>query len=148
MKAAYTLLFWLAGTVRAQTVDKGMISQSRTKLTRLTLCTGRDGQAESVSLIEQHHEIDGFANHGGWVNPEDLKALPQCIAQQDTSAWLDAMTKCTRNGVPIYCVLAVLLISLLAFLQVSNDAAVVLSWFVSLVRHSLRDLAAQYPYVA
>lgn len=43
------------------------------------------------------------------------------------------MTKCTKNGVPIYCVLAVLLISLLAFLQVSNSAAVVLSWFVSLV---------------
>lgn len=44
------------------------------------------------------------------------------------------MTKCTRNGVPIYCVLAVLLISLLAFLQVSNNAAVVLQWFVNLVR--------------
>lgn len=42
-------------------------------------------------------------------------------------------TKCTRNGVPIYCVAAVLLISLLSFLQVSNSAAVVLSWFVSLV---------------
>ena len=43
------------------------------------------------------------------------------------------LTRCTRNGVPIYCVLIVLLISLLSFLQVSNNAAVVLSWFVSLV---------------
>jgi amino acid transporter len=42
-------------------------------------------------------------------------------------------TRCTRNGVPIYCVGLVLLIALLAFLQVSNDAAVVLNWFVSLV---------------
>ena len=42
--------------------------------------------------------------------------------------------KVTRNGVPIYCVLAVLLLSLLSFLQVSNDAAVVLTWFVNLVR--------------
>lgn len=46
------------------------------------------------------------------------------------------LTKCTRNGVPIYCVLVVLLIALLAFLQVSNSAAVVLNWFVSLVTAS------------
>lgn len=45
------------------------------------------------------------------------------------------MTKCTKNGVPIYCVLATLLISLLAFLQVSNNAAIVLQWFVNLVRN-------------
>lgn len=42
-------------------------------------------------------------------------------------------TKCTKNGVPVYCVLATLLIALLAFLQVSNNAAVVLQWFVNLV---------------
>jgi yeast amino acid transporter len=42
-------------------------------------------------------------------------------------------TRCTKNGVPIYCVGLVLLISLLSFLQVSNNAAVVLSWFVNLV---------------
>jgi yeast amino acid transporter len=43
---------------------------------------------------------------------------------------------CTRNGVPIYCVLVVLAIALLSFLQVSNDAAIVLQWFVSLVTAS------------
>ncbi|ERF70679.1 hypothetical protein EPUS_02545 [Endocarpon pusillum Z07020] len=43
------------------------------------------------------------------------------------------LTRCTRNGVPIYCVAVVLLIALLSFLQVSNSAAVVLSWFVSLL---------------
>lgn len=43
------------------------------------------------------------------------------------------LTKCTKNGVPIYTVVAVLLISLLAFLQVSNNAAIVLQWFVNLV---------------
>lgn len=43
------------------------------------------------------------------------------------------LTRCTRNGVPIYCVGIVLLISLLSFLQVSNGSAKVLSWFVSLV---------------
>ena len=43
-------------------------------------------------------------------------------------------TRCTRNGVPVYCVLIVLLLSLLSFLQVSNSSAVVLQWFVNLVR--------------
>ncbi|KNB11989.1 hypothetical protein FOXG_11678 [Fusarium oxysporum f. sp. lycopersici 4287] len=43
---------------------------------------------------------------------------------------------CTRTGVPIYCVLVVLLIALLSFLQLSNSSAVVLSWFVSLVTAS------------
>ncbi|ODH50004.1 hypothetical protein GX48_03808 [Paracoccidioides brasiliensis] len=45
-------------------------------------------------------------------------------------------TKCNKHGVPIYCVGLVLLISLLSFLQVSNNAAIVLSWFVSLVTAS------------
>lgn len=45
-------------------------------------------------------------------------------------------TRCTRQGVPVYAVLLVLLISLLAFLQVSNNAAVVLQWFVNLVTAS------------
>lgn len=44
------------------------------------------------------------------------------------------LTKCTTQGVPIYCVAVVLLIALLSFLQVSNGASVVLSWFVNLVR--------------
>ena len=44
--------------------------------------------------------------------------------------------RCTRNGVPVYSVLLVLAIALLAFLQLSNSAAVVLSWFVSLVTAS------------
>ncbi len=43
------------------------------------------------------------------------------------------LTKCTKNGVPVYCVAVVLLIALLSFLQVSNGASVVLNWFVNLV---------------
>jgi yeast amino acid transporter len=38
--------------------------------------------------------------------------------------------------VPIYCVLVVLAISLLSFLQVSNGSATVLTWFVNLVTAS------------
>ncbi|KAL4879793.1 amino acid permease/ SLC12A domain-containing protein [Aspergillus karnatakaensis] len=45
-------------------------------------------------------------------------------------------TKCTKAGVPIYCVIVVLLIALLSFLQVSNSASVVLDWIVSLVTAS------------
>ncbi|KAK3374384.1 putative carnitine transport protein [Lasiosphaeria ovina] len=45
-------------------------------------------------------------------------------------------TRCTAKGVPIYCVLLVLIIALLSFLQVSNDSAVVLQWFVNLVTAS------------
>jgi yeast amino acid transporter len=38
------------------------------------------------------------------------------------------LTKCTKSGVPIYCVLVTLAIALLAFMQVSNNSAVVLGW--------------------
>lgn len=43
------------------------------------------------------------------------------------------LTKCTNNGVPVYCVGIVLIVGLLSFLQVSNGASVVLNWFVNLV---------------
>lgn len=46
------------------------------------------------------------------------------------------MTTCTKQGVPVYCVGFVLLFALLAFLQLSSNAAVVLDWFVSLVTAS------------
>ncbi|KAK6857804.1 general amino acid permease [Apiospora arundinis] len=46
------------------------------------------------------------------------------------------LTVCLRNGVPIYSVAVVLLISLLSFLQVSQGSATVLAWFVSLVTAS------------
>lgn len=46
------------------------------------------------------------------------------------------LTTCSRRGVPIFCVIAVLLIALLSFLQVSHNAAVVLQWFVNLVTAS------------
>ncbi|KAK5653901.1 hypothetical protein OQA88_7826 [Cercophora sp. LCS_1] len=44
--------------------------------------------------------------------------------------------RCNRQGIPYACVLLVLATSLLAFLQVSNNAAVVLQWFVNLVTAS------------
>lgn len=44
--------------------------------------------------------------------------------------------RCTKTGVPIFSVVLVLLIALLSFLQLNNNSAVVLSWFVSLVTAS------------
>ena len=46
------------------------------------------------------------------------------------------LTKCTKQGVPYLCVAIVLAISLLSFLQLGENSAVVLSWFVSLVTAS------------
>lgn len=50
-------------------------------------------------------------------------------------------TRCTRNGVPIYCVGVVLAITLLSFLQLNNNSATVLQWFVNLVRSNLSIIA-------
>ncbi|KAJ9218704.1 hypothetical protein DTO169C6_8937 [Paecilomyces variotii] len=41
-------------------------------------------------------------NYNGWVNPEDLPAMPQCIAQQNQSAWLNAITECTAKQCTSY----------------------------------------------
>lgn len=46
------------------------------------------------------------------------------------------LARCNKQGVPIYCVLITLAIALLSFLQVSNNSAVVLQWFVNLVTAS------------
>jgi amino acid transporter len=46
------------------------------------------------------------------------------------------LTKCTKQGVPIYCVGIVLLIALLSFLQLGSGSAVVLQWFVNLITAS------------
>jgi len=45
-------------------------------------------------------------------------------------------TKCTKQGVPFYSVILVLAISLLSFLQLGKNSAVVLTWFVSLITAS------------
>ncbi|KAG6277476.1 hypothetical protein E4U47_007169 [Claviceps purpurea] len=46
------------------------------------------------------------------------------------------LTICTKKGVPLYCVGFVLLFALLAFLQLSQNASIVLDWLVSLVTAS------------
>ncbi|KAJ9627752.1 general amino acid permease agp2 [Taxawa tesnikishii (nom. ined.)] len=61
-------------------------------------------------------------------------ALPFGLALEGKAPRI--LTRTTRNGVPVYCVGVVLLISLLSFLQVNNSAGTVLAWFVNLVTAS------------
>ncbi|KAF2108916.1 hypothetical protein BDV96DRAFT_255087 [Lophiotrema nucula] len=50
-----------------------------------------------VTLNKDDRNLTPLVNRNGWVNPEDLISMPQCIAQQDQSAWLSTMTKCTSK---------------------------------------------------
>jgi amino acid transporter len=43
------------------------------------------------------------------------------------------LTKTTRQGVPTYSIVVILLIVLFSFLKVSSNAAVALQWFINLV---------------
>jgi len=43
------------------------------------------------------------------------------------------LRKCTKNGVPIYCFMIIMVFPLLSFLQVSSNSSVVLSWLVALI---------------
>lgn len=60
----------------------------------------------NISLIESPYidklddndeESHILNNYDGWVNPEDLGLMPQCILKQDHSTWLAAMTACTAK---------------------------------------------------
>ncbi|KAH7080629.1 hypothetical protein BKA63DRAFT_506804 [Paraphoma chrysanthemicola] len=51
----------------------------------------------STGIQDESYSITPLVNRNGWVNPEDLALMPQCIAQQDQSTWLDAMTRCTNR---------------------------------------------------
>lgn len=51
--------------------------------------------ATRITPLDNDGIVSSFNNYGGWDNPEDLKAMPQCIAEQDQTIWLDTMTKCT-----------------------------------------------------
>ncbi|KAE8154291.1 hypothetical protein BDV25DRAFT_147879 [Aspergillus avenaceus] len=53
--------------------------------------------ASALDYTEQNQPLLIQNNYNGWLNPEDLAPMPQCIAQQDQSAWLSTMTKCTSK---------------------------------------------------
>lgn len=43
------------------------------------------------------------------------------------------LRKCTKNGVPIYCFLVVMIFPMLSFLSVSSSSSVAVTWFANLV---------------
>ncbi|KAF5570514.1 hypothetical protein FPHYL_1190 [Fusarium phyllophilum] len=66
------------------------------------LIAGVSGEPLTNSTSSGDDDPSILKNRRGWVNPEDLAPMPQCIAQQDQSAWLDTMTKCTRHRCTSY----------------------------------------------
>lgn len=59
--------------------------------------TAESRHATPVEPDEEGQTSVSLVNRNGWVNPEDLAPMPQCIAQQDPSSWLGVMTKCTSR---------------------------------------------------
>ncbi|KAE8347668.1 hypothetical protein BDV24DRAFT_121167 [Aspergillus arachidicola] len=53
--------------------------------------------SSTINYNEEDRTFFPSENRDGWVNPEDLTAMPQCIAQQDQSTWLNTLTKCTSQ---------------------------------------------------
>lgn len=53
--------------------------------------------SSTIGYNEEDRNLFPQENRDGWVNPEDLTPMPQCIAQQDQSTWLNTMTKCTSQ---------------------------------------------------
>lgn len=51
----------------------------------------------SISTSSEHEILVPENDYNGWVNPEDLAPMPQCVAQQDQSAWLRTLTGCTGS---------------------------------------------------
>ncbi|PTD05700.1 hypothetical protein FCULG_00001908 [Fusarium culmorum] len=59
--------------------------------------TTHDSRRRDDSEFHNGNNPKIMKNWEGWVNPEDLAPMPQCIAQQDQTAWLSAMNRCTRH---------------------------------------------------
>uniref|UniRef100_L2GAH4 General amino acid permease n=1 Tax=Colletotrichum fructicola (strain Nara gc5) TaxID=1213859 RepID=L2GAH4_COLFN len=111
-----------------------------------SLCDGQPGAAASPYVVAMNRLKIGVLPH--IVNAMVLTAAfsagnsyVYCASRSLYGLALEGKApalfkKCTKKGVPVYCVIAVLLIGLLSFLQLSNNTAVVLDWFVSLVTAS------------
>ncbi|KAJ8121450.1 hypothetical protein ONZ43_g2101 [Nemania bipapillata] len=99
---------WVGGVeykdvAKSTTVCADLLNQLPPNSTAMVygLATREPSNNSIVSSANIHANRDRPLNplkiYDGWVNPEDLAPMPQCIAQQDQSAWLSAMTKCTSH---------------------------------------------------
>jgi hypothetical protein len=88
------LVLWVTAissvAARGSSVSRASVS--------LTLRKTADAlHATKIHPNEVGQTLVPLVNRNGWVNPEDLTPMPQCIAQQNHSSWLSAMTKCTSK---------------------------------------------------
>ncbi|KAI1522047.1 hypothetical protein PtrSN002B_012265, partial [Pyrenophora tritici-repentis] len=49
--------------------------------------------AAKIGPDEKGQTLAPLFNRNGWINPEDLTPMPQCIAHQNQFSWLSAMMK-------------------------------------------------------
>ncbi|KAI0123965.1 amino acid permease [Xylariales sp. AK1849] len=109
-----------------------------------SLCVGILVPYDDATLTEAFANSKPGAAASPYVVAMQRLGIPLCLLRFSFSFFGLALegkapkvfTVCLKNGVPIYSVIAVLLIALLSFLQVSENSATVLSWFVSLVTAS------------
>ncbi|PCH04011.1 Amidohydrolase 1 [Penicillium occitanis (nom. inval.)] len=86
-----------AGTGDVETVIvDGVVRKERGKLAVVRVLDGL-GSPIIATVIENNEESHILNNYNGWINPEDLPPVPQCIVQQHHSTWLAAMTDCTAK---------------------------------------------------
>ncbi|KAI1117881.1 hypothetical protein F5Y14DRAFT_402306 [Nemania sp. NC0429] len=100
MKVPSTILVLLAARIcgvaaRGIAPTDSIISNTSMSTAEAIQSATIDGDGKDLTLTPQN-------NYGGWVNPEDLIPMPQCIAQQDQSAWLSVMTRCTSKRCTSY----------------------------------------------
>ncbi|KAF5620105.1 carnitine transporter [Fusarium sp. NRRL 52700] len=101
-----------------------------------SLCVGILVPYDDPNMIAAFRDGKAGAAASPYVIAMDrlgIRVLPHIV---NAMILVSAFSAGNSTGVPIYCVLVVLLIALLSFLQLSNSSAVVLSWFVSLVTAS------------
>ncbi|KAF2010490.1 hypothetical protein BU24DRAFT_356777 [Aaosphaeria arxii CBS 175.79] len=81
-------MLW-ANAIVARTTGPDLVELARsTELSKFP-------QPDTSADLDNSEDWNTQSNHGGWVNPEDLPSMPQCISSQDQDEWLRAMTRCT-----------------------------------------------------
>lgn len=94
MSGMYLMLL-MAGAYRADVRGSYLPRSPSTSGTNID--TAEALHTATINYNGEDHKLLPQNNYNGWVNPEDLAPMPQCVAQQDQSTWLSAMTKCTSK---------------------------------------------------
>lgn len=95
MKVPSTCLVLLIAAVHGAAA-RG-ISLNNSIISNTNISTAEALHSATVDSNEENGTLTTQKIYNGWINPEDLTPMPQCIAQQDQSTWLSVMTKCTSK---------------------------------------------------